>query len=124
MENWVKALWVIVSSNKHLLVTEDGNEEVIREYNYCNGFITYECAESFLLKDMKKHISNLETSELGLNFLSVHDDVKTPDHSFKLTYQIEKDAFDGDHRFVLEAKIQKVEVYSDETLQMIEPVLF
>ena len=73
---------------------------------------------------MKKRISFLETSALGLNFLSVHDDIKTPEHSFKLTYQFEKDSINGDHRFILEAKIQKIEVYSDETLEMIEPVLF
>ena len=124
MENWVKTLWIIISSDKHFLLEENGNEKLLREYNYCNGFLTYECAEAFLLKDVKKRISSLETSDLGLNFLSVHDDIKTPEHSFKLSYQPKITTFEEDCFFVLEAKIQKVEVYSDETLQMIEPVLF
>ena len=68
MENWVKTLWMIISSDKHFLLEENGNEKLLREYNYCNGFLTYECAEAFLLKDVKKRISSLETSDLGLNF--------------------------------------------------------
>ena len=77
MENWVKTLWIIISSDKHFLLEENGNEKLLREYNYCNGFLTYECAEAFLLKDVKKRFN--EAIYENQQEINIKDNIKLND---------------------------------------------
>lgn len=124
MENLMKKIWMITSSYKHFLIEEDGEEILTYENTFYNGFTSYELAETFLTKEMNKRTSNLKTSFLDIQSLSIHDDIKTPEHSIKIDYQVTKETIEGTYRIVLEATIKEVEIFSDETLQTIEPVLF
>lgn len=115
--------WVIVSNYKYFEEQEDGKERIFSERQTINGFDNFEIAESFLTTKLQEKLTQLKENP-KLLFLSVHDGIKTPNHSFEVTYQLDDDLLGHDAYVTIKAQLEDVMIHTEESLETLEPVLF